>query len=113
MEWIKELMMLIVGCTINIFNIHLDYHLTIGLVEENLTISMEWFTSIVEISHSPITPEQIKKIYEDEKQLPRECKGNLYGSSDAVTALAYDDSTNLFMRREHQQDAVNSRDYAE
>ena len=40
--------------------------------------------------------EQIKKIYEDEKFLFQEnAKATLYGSSDAVTALAYDDTTNL------------------
>ena len=40
--------------------------------------------------------EQIKKIYEDEKALFQDNAAcTLYGSSDAVTALAYDDSTNL------------------
>ena len=40
--------------------------------------------------------EQIKKIYEDEKVLFQEnAKATLYGSSDAVTALAYDDTTEL------------------
>ena len=40
--------------------------------------------------------EQIKKIYEDEKVLFQEnTKCTLYGSSDAVTALAYDEKTNL------------------
>jgi len=40
--------------------------------------------------------EQIKKIYEDEKFLFQEnAKATLYGSSDAVTALVYDDSSNI------------------
>ena len=40
--------------------------------------------------------EQIKKIYEDEKILFQEnAKATLYGSSDAVTALAFDDTTEL------------------
>jgi len=40
--------------------------------------------------------EQIKKMYEDEKVLFQDnSKAVLYGTSDAVTALAYDDSTNL------------------
>ena len=40
--------------------------------------------------------EQIKKMYEDEKHLFQEnAKCTLYGSSDAVTALAYDDSNNV------------------
>jgi len=48
------------------------------------------------ISATAPTAEQIKKIYEDEKVLFQEnAKATLYGSSDAVTALAHDDSTNL------------------
>jgi hypothetical protein len=42
------------------------------------------------------SPQQIKRIYEDEKVLFQEnAQATLYGSSDAVTALAYDDSTEL------------------
>ncbi len=42
------------------------------------------------------SPEQIAKIYNDEKHLFQEnAQATLYGSSDAVTALAYDDSTDL------------------
>jgi hypothetical protein len=42
------------------------------------------------------SPEAIKKIYEDEKVLFQEnAKAVLYGTSDAVTALAFDDTTNL------------------
>jgi hypothetical protein len=48
------------------------------------------------ISATAPTAEQIAKIYEDEKPLFQEnAKATLYGSSDAVTALAHDDSTNL------------------
>jgi hypothetical protein len=40
--------------------------------------------------------EQIKKIYNDEKHLFAEnAKATLYGSSDDVSALAYDDDTEL------------------
>ena len=40
--------------------------------------------------------EQIKKIYEDEKQLFQEnAKCTLYGTSDAVVALAYDDTNDV------------------
>jgi len=47
------------------------------------------------ISKSIPSPEQIKKMYEDEKCLFHEnAKATLYGSSDAVTALAFDDTTN-------------------
>ena len=42
------------------------------------------------------SPEQIKKIYEDEKVLFQEgAQATLYGDSDVVKALAYDDSTDL------------------
>ncbi len=52
--------------------------------------------SLFRASSTAPSPEQIKKIYEDEKVLFQEnAQATLYGSSDAVTALAYDDSTNL------------------
>ena len=52
--------------------------------------------SLLRVSGTVPSPEQIKKIYEDEKVLFQEnAKCTLYGSSDAVTALAYDDKTNL------------------
>jgi trimeric autotransporter adhesin len=48
------------------------------------------------ISATAPSPEQIAKIYEDEKVLFQEnAQATLYGSSDAVTALAYDDTTEL------------------
>jgi hypothetical protein len=48
------------------------------------------------ISRSAPSAEQIKKIYEDERVLFQEnAKCTLYGTSDAVTALAYDDSASL------------------
>ena len=52
--------------------------------------------ALVRLSKSAPSPDQIKKIYEDEKVLFQENAAcTLYGSSDAVTALAYDYSTNL------------------
>ena len=52
--------------------------------------------TLVRYSLSAPTPEQIKKIYEDEKVLFQEnAKCTLYGASDAVTALAYDDDNQL------------------
>ena len=43
-----------------------------------------------------MSPEQVKKMYDDEKHLFVEnAKCTLYGSSDAVTALAYDEDTEL------------------
>ena len=52
--------------------------------------------ALVRYSLSVPSPEQVKKMYEDEKVLFQEnAKATLYGSSDAVTALAYDDDTDL------------------
>ena len=52
--------------------------------------------ALLRISATAPTEEQIKKIYNDEKHLFQEnAKATLYGSSDAVTALAYDDDTEL------------------
>jgi hypothetical protein len=57
---------------------------------------MKGSMSLLRISASAPSAEQIKKIYEDEKVLFQENAAcALYGSSDSVTALAYDDSTNL------------------
>ena len=48
------------------------------------------------ISATAPSAEQIAKIYNDEKHLFQEnAQATLYGSSDAVTALAYDDTTEL------------------
>jgi hypothetical protein len=52
--------------------------------------------ALVRVSNTAPSAEQIKKMYDDEKCLFQEnAKATLYGSSDAVTAIAYDDSTNL------------------
>jgi hypothetical protein len=49
--------------------------------------------SLVRVSTTIPSPEQIRKIYEDEKVLFQpNSQCTLYGSSDAVTALAYDDT---------------------
>jgi hypothetical protein len=52
--------------------------------------------ALTRVSSTIPSDEQIKKIYEDEKHLFQEnAKATLYGTSDAVTALAYDDDTEL------------------
>jgi hypothetical protein len=62
----------------------------------NGSISSGIRLALLRISATAPSPEQIKKIYEDEKVLFQEnAQATLYGSSDAVTALAYDDSTEL------------------
>jgi hypothetical protein len=50
--------------------------------------------ALFKFSAAAPTAEQVKKMYEDEKVLFQEnAKATLYGSSDAVTALAYDEVT--------------------
>ena len=50
--------------------------------------------ALMRISGSALSAAQVKKIYNDEKHLFEEnAKATLYGSSDAVTALAYDEVT--------------------
>jgi hypothetical protein len=52
--------------------------------------------ALLRISATAPTAEQIKKIYNDEKVLFQEnAQATLYGSSDAVTALAHDPVTDL------------------
>ena len=52
--------------------------------------------ALVRIGASAPSPEQIKKIYNDEKKLfTSNAKCTLYGSSNAITALTYDDTTNV------------------
>jgi hypothetical protein len=52
--------------------------------------------ALTRISATAPSPEQIAKIYNDEKHLFQAgAQATLYGASDAVTALAYDDTTEL------------------
>ena len=52
--------------------------------------------SLLRISGTAPSPEQIEKMYEDEKFLFQENAAcTLYGSSDVVTALGYDEDTEL------------------
>jgi hypothetical protein len=52
--------------------------------------------ALLRISKSAPLADQVKKIYEDERCLYREnAKCILYGTSDAVTALAHDDTTDV------------------
>ena len=65
-------------------------------VRHSLSSPISGSLALFRYSSSAPSPEQIKKIYEDEKVLFQEnAASTLYGSSDAVTALAYDDSTSL------------------
>ena len=52
--------------------------------------------ALIRISGTALKAEQIKKMYNDEKYLFLEnAKATIVGSSNAVTALAYDDGTEM------------------
>ena len=72
-----------------------DAQLYLG-VRYSLATALTGSMALLRISGTAPSPEQIKKIYEDEKFLFQDnAQATLYGSSDAVTALAYDDTTEL------------------
>jgi hypothetical protein len=69
--------------------LNIGYEAAIGGAEQSKL-------ALVRISNSCPSAEQVKKMYEDEKMLFQEnAKATLYGSSDAVTALGYDEDTEL------------------
>ena len=71
-----------------------NYRLYVGCARGLGTLPFSGSISLVRYSLSKMSTEQIKKMYEDEKFLFQENAAcTLYGSSDAVTALAYDEST--------------------
>ena len=60
------------------------------------TYSVAGSMALLRISATAPTAQQITKIYNDEKVLFQEnAQATLYGTSDAVTALAHDDTTDL------------------
>ena len=73
-----------------------DLYVGVGLSGSSVYNYGAGTLALLRISATAASPEQIAKIYEDEKVLFQEnAQATLYGSSDAVTALAYDDSTEL------------------
>lgn len=70
---------------------------SIGVLNYNKTLNFSGGSlALIRISATAPSASQVAKIYEDEKVLFQEnAQATLYGSSDAVTALAYDDSTNI------------------
>ena len=74
-----------------------------GITETDLYIGKGYYNNahsigmaLFRVSATAPTPEQIAKMYNDEKHLFQEnAKATLYGTSSAVTALAYDDDTEL------------------
>ena len=68
----------------------IGFRLTDGDAELNGSLAL------LRISKTAPTDAQIAKIYRDEKSLFTDgAQATLYGTSDAVTALAYDDKTEL------------------
>ena len=62
----------------------------------DITAATTHSLALMRISGTPPTPEQIRKIYNDEKWMFQEgAQVTLNGSSDAVTALAHDKVTDL------------------
>ena len=70
--------------------------LTFGIRSDATSYFQGGNMALWRVSASAPSAEHIKKIYEDEKVLFQEnADCTLYGSSDAVTALAYDDKEEL------------------
>jgi hypothetical protein len=70
--------------------------LVIGAMYSNGSLGFPYSgdLALFRVGASAPSAEQVKKIYEDEKHLFQEnAKATLYGSSNAVTGLAHDDST--------------------
>ena len=68
----------------------------------------EGYLALIKFSASAATAEQVKKMYNDEKHLFEEnAKATLYGTSNAVTGLAYDEVT----RRLHVGTSAGRSDF--
>ena len=70
---------------------------TIGVLNYNKSLDFgSGSLALFRISATAPSPEQIAKMYNDEKHLFQDgAQATLYGTSDSVTALAYDDDTEL------------------
>jgi trimeric autotransporter adhesin len=70
--------------------------LRVGLAVDGAEPLTNGSLALLRISATAPSDSQIEKIYNDEKFLFQEnAQATLYGASDAVTALAHDDATNL------------------
>jgi hypothetical protein len=79
----------------DIDNTAADANLIVG-AREDLSNVLQGSLALLRLSATAPTAEQIAKIYNDEKVLFQEnAQATLYGSSDAVTALAHDPDTDL------------------
>jgi hypothetical protein len=76
-----------------------SHRLTIGLAwngNSAFEVASDTSVSLIRISKTAPSADQILKIYNDEKYLFRDnSRATIYGTSNAVTALAYDEDTNL------------------
>ena len=73
-----------------------EFGLVVGSDPDNIAPAEKTSVSLLRIGKTAPTAEQIAKIYQDERQLFTDgAQATLYGTSDAVTALAYDDKTEL------------------
>jgi len=93
----KEIAITVVANAPATFTFDTNYFLNIGTGRgADNTVPFDGSITLIRLSTTIPSAEQIAKIYEDEKFLFQEnAKATLYGSSDAVTALAYDDDTEL------------------
>ena len=72
-----------------------NHTVTVG-ARHDLSSALQGSLALLRVSATAPTAEQIAKIYNDEKALFQEnAQATLYGSSDAVTALAHDSDTDL------------------
>lgn len=84
------------NATLTLGNLPTDSSLFIGKRGNNSLPVTHGSLALLRISATAPSPEQIAKIYNDEKHLFQAgAQATLYGTSDAVTALAYDDTTDL------------------
>ena len=69
-------------------------HVTVGRSNSAANPASNTYLTLMKISGDAPTDDQVKKIYNDEKSLfEPNAKCTLYGTSDTVTAVSYDDST--------------------
>ena len=67
---------------------------TVGRSNSAANPAVNTYLTLMKISGDAPTDDQVKKIYNDEKSLfEPNAKCTLYGSSNTITAVAYDDST--------------------
>jgi len=85
-----------ITCTTDVTNTEAVLYVGQGKYNGSFTSGVVDGAALLRISATAPSPEQIAKIYRDEAPLFQDgAQATLYGSSDAVTALAYDDSTEL------------------